>query len=99
VLKVPALVCDNCGDTSFSQAIAERLGRLSDESILQVPTGFYTALEFDLETMDKATAEGRRPVVTSTDLVPPGYAPLNGTGVTVRINAGRGTEIRPRVTP
>jgi len=91
-LKVRALVCDNCGDASFSQETAERLARLRDETTYEVPTGFYNAWVFDLEQMDEDKATGKRPAITSTDLAPPGYPRPTTTVIPVQPTISTGVK-------
>lgn len=78
VLYQPGMVCDNCGDVSFSQEEAESLARLADESIPQTPTAFCHVKVFDRRKMAEEQAKGRRPAIVSTEPVAPnGLTPLS----------------------
>jgi YgiT-type zinc finger domain-containing protein len=61
--NVPALVCDICGDRNFAQDVAERLTRMLAPDSGETPTAFEYMPVFDLAAVDRARAEGSRPVM------------------------------------
>jgi YgiT-type zinc finger domain-containing protein len=77
VINQAALVCDNCGDSSFSEDDAHVLARLSDESIHQIPTGMCYVQVFDRRQMAEDQARGWRPEVNSTEPMPPNLPPFS----------------------
>ena len=61
--SVPAMVCDLCSERVFSQGIAERLATILEPTSHEIPTGFLWCPEFDLAIIERARAQGERPLV------------------------------------
>ena len=67
--RIPAMKCDVCAETTFSQQVAERLAEILAPDSLERPTGSRRSPEFDLEKLDRMRAAGgasKMGVVTST---------------------------------
>ena len=60
--KVPAQVCDLCGERSLSQGVAERLATLVDPRNKQAPTDSLWSPVYDLAVIDQQQAQGKRPL-------------------------------------
>ena len=97
IRNVPGVVCDTCGDKSFSQEAAERLARLLSRGSSEAPTDLYRAAVFDLEVIEKEENEGRRPAVSSTDISLPEFLRLKKTTPVVYPSVT--TEVHPVYAP
>jgi YgiT-type zinc finger domain-containing protein len=76
-VNVPALVCEVCGEQSFSQEIAERLADMLDPNSCERPTSFIYTAVFDLVKIDVARTQGERPLIVSgTDRIAAEFARL-----------------------
>jgi YgiT-type zinc finger domain-containing protein len=53
---VPATKCDVCGETTFSQKVAERLAEVLAPDAPERPTGSRWSPEYDLEKLNAAQA-------------------------------------------
>jgi YgiT-type zinc finger domain-containing protein len=51
--RVPAMRCDTCGETTFSQEVAGRLGNILAANSPDRPTGSRTVPEYDLDELDR----------------------------------------------
>lgn len=60
--NVPAWVCDDCGDETFSHEVAERVADLLDQSG-ENPTGSDYLMIYDLNIIENERQRGVRPVV------------------------------------
>lgn len=74
--NVPALVCDLCGQKTFSQEVAERLAIILRPDSGESPTNFVYAVEFDLAVIDRARFRGERPISVSGTGHSPASLPL-----------------------
>ena len=66
---VPASRCDACGETTFSQKVAERLADIVAPDSTVTPTGSRWSPEYDMEKLDRARSTGGMPkagVVTTS---------------------------------
>jgi YgiT-type zinc finger domain-containing protein len=64
--QVPAMRCDVCGETTFSQAVAERLAEILASGSTERATGSRWSPEFDLEKLDSARSDGETPRIGAT---------------------------------
>lgn len=55
---VPATKCDLCGETTFSQTVAERLAEILAPDSTEKPTGSRWSAEYDVEKLDRAQVSG-----------------------------------------
>jgi YgiT-type zinc finger domain-containing protein len=59
--KVPAIKCDTCGETTFSEDVAERLAGILAPDSTEQSTGSRRSPEYNLEKMDAVRAAASRP--------------------------------------
>ena len=55
---VPATKCDLCGETTFSQTVADRLAEILAPDSAEQPTGSRWSPEYDVEKLDRAHVSG-----------------------------------------
>jgi YgiT-type zinc finger domain-containing protein len=70
--NVPAIKCDMCGETTFSQDVAERLASLLSQNSSDVPTRFVSCPEYDLarlETSNGTVGRGTAGVENTVDRI------------------------------
>jgi YgiT-type zinc finger domain-containing protein len=58
---VPARKCDTCGETTFSQKVAERLADIVDLSSATEPTGSRWFAEYNLDQLGNERPTGESP--------------------------------------
>lgn len=63
---VPALVCDQCGDTTFTSEVVERLHGVLVPTSGARPTELIYSKVYDLTEIDAAQATGRLPLAFET---------------------------------
>jgi hypothetical protein len=63
---VPAIKCETCGETAFSQGVAERLAEILAPDSRDVPTGSRWAPEYDFEKLKRAPLHGETPRVRTS---------------------------------
>jgi hypothetical protein len=61
--RVPAIKCDTCGETTFSQEVAERLAEVLAPNSTEQPTGSRWSPEYDIEKLDRVRADGGTPQI------------------------------------